>query len=97
MTKEEMKEFKREDNGNEFIKSLQKKYTAAFIKVIKITENWKVIGYFSNQKAMEEAVALSLRKNNLALTWLVQNFKTIFRSTKIVSSDDKTPSQLITI
>ncbi|POG61510.1 hypothetical protein GLOIN_2v1786489 [Rhizophagus irregularis DAOM 181602=DAOM 197198] len=95
LTKDEMEEFKKgEDNGYDFLKKLQQEYTAAFIKIIKITQNCKVIGYFSNHNMMEKAVELSLKKNNLALVWMVRNFKMVFKSgksEKVIPSRKSTP------
>ncbi|PKY60657.1 hypothetical protein RhiirA4_432226 [Rhizophagus irregularis] len=89
LTKEEMEEITKENNGYDFLKKMQMEYTAAFIKIIKITQNWKVIGYFSNQKMMENAVELAMSKNDLAKVWMVHNLKTVYKSGK---SDQAKPS-----
>lgn len=64
------------------MKKLQKDFAAAFIKIIKITQNWKVIGYFNDQKGMENAVELSLKDNDREKVWMVRNFKTVYRNIK---------------
>ncbi|RGB33893.1 hypothetical protein C1646_761180 [Rhizophagus diaphanus] len=64
----------------EFTKKIQMDYAASFIKVIKITKNWKVIGYFKDQKLTESAVELSLNKSNTGEIWMVRNKKTIYRN-----------------
>ncbi|POG81714.1 hypothetical protein GLOIN_2v1470546 [Rhizophagus irregularis DAOM 181602=DAOM 197198] len=51
----------------------------AFIKIIKITQNWKVIGYFKNLKEMEEAVEDSCTQGDINRVWLVRNKKTIYK------------------
>ncbi|PKC72244.1 hypothetical protein RhiirA1_452560 [Rhizophagus irregularis] len=61
LTKEEMEEITKKNNGYDFLKKMQTEYTAAFIKIIKITQ-----GYFSNHKMMENAVELAMSKNDLA-------------------------------
>ncbi|PKY56256.1 hypothetical protein RhiirA4_476417 [Rhizophagus irregularis] len=68
-------------NGSsyDFIKQLQQNTKSQFIKIIKITKNWKVIGYFKNQKAMEEAVEDSCTKGNINEVWMIRNKKTIYR------------------
>ncbi|EXX56974.1 hypothetical protein GLOIN_2v1487344 [Rhizophagus irregularis DAOM 181602=DAOM 197198] len=55
LTNKEMDEIK---TGSiyDFTKQLQQTSRSTFIKIIKITKNWKVIGYFKNQKEMEEVV-----------------------------------------
>ncbi|CAB4479146.1 unnamed protein product [Rhizophagus irregularis] len=63
---------------------MQTEYTAAFIKIIKITQ-----GYFSNHKMMENAVELAMSKNDLAKVWMVHNLKTVYKSGK---SDQAKPS-----
>ncbi|RGB41351.1 hypothetical protein C1646_795107 [Rhizophagus diaphanus] len=45
-------------------------------------KNWKVIGYFRDQSATEQAMELSLKKNKLNEVWMVRNFKTVYRSDK---------------
>jgi hypothetical protein len=69
-------------NVYDFTKQLQQKTRAEFIKIIKITKNWKVIGYFKNQKAMEEAVEDSCTLGDMGKIWLVRNQKTIYKAEK---------------
>ncbi|PKY49349.1 hypothetical protein RhiirA4_527513 [Rhizophagus irregularis] len=80
LTNEEMESIK---NGSsyDFIKQLQQNLKSEFLKIIKITKNWKVIGYFKNQKAMEEAVEDSCTTGNIKEVWLIRNKKTIYRDT----------------
>ncbi|PKY61792.1 hypothetical protein RhiirA4_487274 [Rhizophagus irregularis] len=78
LTNEEMESIK---NGSsyDFIKQLQQKTKSQFLKIIKITKNWKVIGYFKDQKALEEAVEDSCTRGNINEVWLIRNKKTIYR------------------
>src|SRR5688572_26361467 len=50
----------------------------AFIKIIKITENRKVIAYFTEQQMMEMVVGTLLKEGSADLIWKVQNFKMIY-------------------
>ncbi|CAB4483221.1 unnamed protein product [Rhizophagus irregularis] len=72
----------------DFTKKLQQTSKTAFIKIIKITKNWKVIGYFKNLKEMEEAVEDSCTHGDINRVWLVRNKKTIYKD-----GDDKTRSK----
>ncbi|EXX54305.1 hypothetical protein RirG_235810 [Rhizophagus irregularis DAOM 197198w] len=83
LTNEEM-EFIKKDNIYDFTKQLQQTSKTAFIKIIKITKNWKVIGYFKNLKEMEEAVEDSCTQGDINRVWLVRNKKTIYKD-----GDDK--------
>ncbi|PKY48308.1 hypothetical protein RhiirA4_524887 [Rhizophagus irregularis] len=78
LTNEEMESIK---NGSsyDFIKQLQQNIKSEFLKIIKITKNWKVIGYFKNQKALEEAVEDSCMRGNINEVWMIRNKKTIYR------------------
>ncbi|CAB4436731.1 unnamed protein product [Rhizophagus irregularis] len=78
LTNEEMESIKNV-SSYDFIKQLQQNTKSQFIKIIKITKNWKVIGYFKNQKAMEEAVEDSCTKGNINEVWMIRNKKTIYR------------------
>ncbi|GBC27581.2 hypothetical protein GLOIN_2v1881393 [Rhizophagus irregularis DAOM 181602=DAOM 197198] len=78
LTNEEMESIKRE-NTYDFTKKLQQTSKTAFIKIIKITKNWKVIGYFRNLKEMEEAVEDSCTQGDINRVWLVRNKKTIYK------------------
>ncbi|PKY22739.1 hypothetical protein RhiirB3_410974 [Rhizophagus irregularis] len=71
-------------NGSQydFTKKLQQKTNAAFIKIIKITQNWKVIGYFNNQTTMEKAAESSIEEKDISKIWMVRNAKTIYKSGK---------------
>ncbi|PKK69874.1 hypothetical protein RhiirC2_831157 [Rhizophagus irregularis] len=66
-------------NTYDFTKILQQTSKMAFIKIIKITKNWKVIGYFKNLKEMEEAVEDSCTQGDINRVWLVRNKKTIYK------------------
>ncbi|RGB23330.1 hypothetical protein C1646_728736 [Rhizophagus diaphanus] len=72
----------KETGEYEFTKKIQMEYAASFIKVIKITKNWKVIGYFKNKSLTEGAVELSMKKGILGEIWMVRNKKTIYRNGK---------------
>ncbi|PKY48877.1 hypothetical protein RhiirA4_526293 [Rhizophagus irregularis] len=78
LTNEEMESIK---NGSsyDFIKKLQQNTKSQFLKIIKITKNWKVIGYFKDQKALEEAVEDSCTRGNINEVWMIRNKKTIYR------------------
>ncbi|PKY56784.1 hypothetical protein RhiirA4_477328 [Rhizophagus irregularis] len=65
-----------------FIERMKKHSRAEFLKIIKITKNWKVIGYFKDQKAMEEAVEDSCTYGDIMKIWMVRNKKTIYRGGK---------------
>ncbi|CAB4403152.1 unnamed protein product [Rhizophagus irregularis] len=78
LTNEEMTAIKTE-GSYEFTKRLQNETKMDFTKIIKITKNWKVIGYFKNQKVMEEAIEDSCTKGDINRIWLVRNKKTIYR------------------
>ncbi|PKK58557.1 hypothetical protein RhiirC2_822858 [Rhizophagus irregularis] len=67
-------------NIYDFTKKLQQTSKTAFIKIIKITKNWKVIGYFRNLKEMEEAVEDSCTLGDINKVWLVRNKKMIYRN-----------------
>uniref|UniRef100_U9UPI9 Uncharacterized protein n=4 Tax=Rhizophagus irregularis TaxID=588596 RepID=U9UPI9_RHIID len=84
LTNEEMESIKK-GNTYDFTKKLQQTSKTAFIKIIKITKNWKVIGYFKNLKEMEEAVEDSCTEGDINRVWLVRNKKTIYKD-----GDDKT-------
>ncbi|PKK56690.1 hypothetical protein RhiirC2_721700 [Rhizophagus irregularis] len=58
---------------------LQQTSKTAFIKIIKITKNWKVIGYFKNLKEMEKAVEDSCTQEDINRVWLVRNKKMIYK------------------
>ncbi|PKY55491.1 hypothetical protein RhiirA4_474981 [Rhizophagus irregularis] len=81
LTNEEMESIK---NGSsyDFIKQLQQKTKSQFLKIIKITKNWKVIGYFKDQKALEEAVEDSCTTGKINEVWMIRNKKTIYREDK---------------
>ncbi|PKY50675.1 hypothetical protein RhiirA4_467269 [Rhizophagus irregularis] len=81
LTNEKMERI-RKGSLYEFTKHLQETSKTAFMKIIKITKNWKVIGYFKNQKEMEEAVKDSCTQGDLNRVWCVRNKKTIFREEK---------------
>ncbi|PKY58611.1 hypothetical protein RhiirA4_480668 [Rhizophagus irregularis] len=78
LTNEEMDEI-RKGELYDFTKKLQQTSNTAFIKIIKITKNWKVIGYFKNLKKMEEAVEDSCTIGDINKVWLVRNKKTIYK------------------
>uniref|UniRef100_U9UEH9 Uncharacterized protein n=1 Tax=Rhizophagus irregularis (strain DAOM 181602 / DAOM 197198 / MUCL 43194) TaxID=747089 RepID=U9UEH9_RHIID len=78
LTNEEMESIKK-GNTYDFTKKLQQTSKMAFIKIIKITQNWKVIGYFKNLKEMEEAVEDSCTQGDINRVWLVRNKKTIYK------------------
>ncbi|PKY20411.1 hypothetical protein RhiirB3_433703 [Rhizophagus irregularis] len=78
LTNEEMESIKK-GNTYDFTKKLQQTSKTAFIKIIKITKNWKVIGYFKNLKEMEEAVEDSCTQGDINRVWLVRNKKTIYK------------------
>ncbi|GBC30853.2 hypothetical protein GLOIN_2v1881393 [Rhizophagus irregularis DAOM 181602=DAOM 197198] len=78
LTNEEMESIKK-GNTYGFTKKLQQTSKTAFIKIIKITKNWKVIGYFRNLKEMEEAVEDSCTQGDINRVWLVRNKKTIYK------------------
>ncbi|PKC58872.1 hypothetical protein RhiirA1_470314 [Rhizophagus irregularis] len=78
LTDEEMESIKK-GNIYDFTKKLQQTSKTAFIKIIKITKNWKVIGYFKNLKEMEEAVEDSCTQGDINRVWLVRNKKTIYK------------------
>ncbi|PKY25208.1 hypothetical protein RhiirB3_510429 [Rhizophagus irregularis] len=78
LTDEEMESIKK-GNTYDFTKKLQQTSKTAFIKIIKITKNWKVIGYFKNLKEMEEAVEDSCTQGDINRVWLVRNKKTIYK------------------
>ncbi|PKY50739.1 hypothetical protein RhiirA4_531170 [Rhizophagus irregularis] len=99
LTDEEMDLIKKE-GVNEFLENkLEYKSKAAFMKIIKITKNWKVIGYFCNQKAMEEAVEDSCTNGDIKKVWLIRNKKTIYkeekkRPTKVTEKSRKEESEV---
>ncbi|PKC61862.1 hypothetical protein RhiirA1_538892 [Rhizophagus irregularis] len=78
LTNEEMESIKK-GNTYDFTKKLQQTSKTAFLKIIKITKNWKVIGYFRNLKEMEEAVEDSCTQGDINRVWLVRNKKTIYK------------------
>ncbi|PKK57458.1 hypothetical protein RhiirC2_797996 [Rhizophagus irregularis] len=84
LTNEEMDSMKK-GNIYDFTKKLQQISKIAFIKIIKITKNWKVIGYFKNLKEMEKAVEDSYTQGDINRVWLVRNKKTIYND----DGDDK--------
>ncbi|PKC55929.1 hypothetical protein RhiirA1_542311 [Rhizophagus irregularis] len=95
LTNEEMESIKK-GNTYDFTKKLQQTSKTAFIKIIKITKNWKVIGYFKNLKEMEEAVEDSCTQGDINRVWLVRNKKTIYkdgdaktRTTKVQEVQEK--------
>ncbi|PKY62418.1 hypothetical protein RhiirA4_450006, partial [Rhizophagus irregularis] len=88
LTNEEMDSLKK-GTSYEFIKQLQKNSKTAFLKIIKITKNWKVIGYFKNQKSMEEAVEDSCTVGDINRVWLVRNRKTIYKEGKKLNKEKK--------
>ncbi|PKY57892.1 hypothetical protein RhiirA4_479303, partial [Rhizophagus irregularis] len=71
----------------DFITKLQQNSKSEFLKIIKITKNWKVIGYFKNQKAMEEAVEDSCTLGDTNRIWLIRNKKTLYKDEKKRSKD----------
>ncbi|CAB4410368.1 unnamed protein product [Rhizophagus irregularis] len=86
LTNEEMESIKN-TSSYDFITKLQQKSKAEFLKIIKITKNWKVIGYFKNQKAMEEAVEDSCTLGNISRIWLIRNKKTLYKDEKKSGKD----------
>ncbi|CAB4432995.1 unnamed protein product [Rhizophagus irregularis] len=86
LTNEEMESIK-DTSSYDFIIKLQQNSKSEFLKIIKITKNWKVIGYFKNQKAMEEAVEDSCTLGDTNRIWLIRNKKTIYRDEKKRSKD----------
>ncbi|PKY59218.1 hypothetical protein RhiirA4_481793 [Rhizophagus irregularis] len=83
LTNEEMESI-RKGSLYEFTKQLQKASKTAFVKIIKITKNWKVIGYFKNLKEMEEAVENSCTQGDLNQVLCIRNKKIIYREEKKV-------------
>ncbi|PKK70014.1 hypothetical protein RhiirC2_712243 [Rhizophagus irregularis] len=82
LTDEEMDIIKKE-GVNDFLENkLEYNSKASFVKIIKITKNWKVIGYFRDQKLMEEAVEDSCTNGDIKKVWLIRNKKTIYREEK---------------
>ncbi|PKY56435.1 hypothetical protein RhiirA4_507245 [Rhizophagus irregularis] len=82
LTDEEMKNIK-EVGMNKFLENeFAERSKAAFVKIIKITKNWKMIGYYYNQKDMEKAVEDSCSQGDLQRIWLVRNRKTIYKEEK---------------
>ncbi|EXX65004.1 hypothetical protein RirG_137440 [Rhizophagus irregularis DAOM 197198w] len=79
LTNEEMESIKK-GNTYDFTKKLQQTSKTAFIKIIKIKKNWKVIEYFKNLKEMEEAVEDSCTQGDINRVWLVRNKKTIYKT-----------------
>lgn len=57
------------------------------LKLLESRKNWKVIGYFNDQKASENTVEISLKKKDLVKIWMVRNFKMIYKNGK--SKDEK--------
>ncbi|PKY58045.1 hypothetical protein RhiirA4_479610 [Rhizophagus irregularis] len=94
LTNEEMEAIKTK-GVYEFTKQLQNGTKMRFTKIIKITKNWKVIRYFTNQKEMEEAVEDSCTKGDIKRVWLVRNKKTIYREEKKLKKDKIPPSPAI--
>ncbi|UZO01951.1 uncharacterized protein OCT59_020457 [Rhizophagus irregularis] len=92
LTNEEMESIKK-GNTYDFTKKLQQTSKTAFIKIIKITKNWKVIGYFKNLKEMEEAVEDSCIQGDTNRVWLVRNKKTIYKDgdarTRVMKAQEK--------
>ncbi|CAB4445788.1 unnamed protein product [Rhizophagus irregularis] len=86
LTNEEMESIKN-TSSYDFITKLQQNSKSEFLKIIKITKNWKVIGYFKNQKAMEEAVEDSCTLGDTNRIWLIRNKKTLYRDEKKRSKD----------
>ncbi|PKY55101.1 hypothetical protein RhiirA4_427259 [Rhizophagus irregularis] len=82
LTDEEMKKIKEVGTIKFLEDEFAGKSKAAFIKIIKITKNWKMIGYFYNQKDMEEEVEDSCTKGDMKRIWLIRNKKTIFKEEK---------------
>jgi hypothetical protein len=94
LTDEEMDSIKKVGMNEFMAYKLEHKSKAAFIKIIKITKNWKVIGYFRNQKHMEEAVEDSCTNGDIKKVWLIRNKKTIYkeerkRSMKVLKDNRK--------
>ncbi|GBC20449.2 hypothetical protein GLOIN_2v1881393 [Rhizophagus irregularis DAOM 181602=DAOM 197198] len=90
LTNEEMESIKK-GNTYDFTKKLQQTSKTAFIKIIKITKNWKVIGYFKNLKAMEEAVEDSCTQGDINRVWLVIDTENRTRSPIRLASEPKSP------
>ncbi|CAB4418749.1 unnamed protein product [Rhizophagus irregularis] len=86
LTNEEMESIKN-TSSYDFITKLQQNSKSEFLKIIKITKNWKVIGYFKNQKAMEEAVKDSCTLGNTSRIWLIRNKKTLYKDEKKSGKD----------
>ncbi|CAB4441059.1 unnamed protein product [Rhizophagus irregularis] len=82
LTDEEMKKIKEVGTIKFLEDEFAGKSKAAFIKIIKITKNWKMISYFYNQKDMEEEVEDSCTKGDMKRIWLIRNKKTIFKEEK---------------
>ncbi|EXX72946.1 hypothetical protein RirG_064640 [Rhizophagus irregularis DAOM 197198w] len=94
LTNEEMESIKRE-NTYDFTKKLQQTSKTAFIKIIKITKNWKVIGYFRNLKEMEEAVEDSCTQGDINRVWLVRNKKTIYKDGDVKTRAMKVQEKIV--
>ena len=84
LTDEEMKRIHNHYGEHSLVKEIWQSSGAAYIKILKITQNWKVITYFANQKEMEAAVQKSILEcvGEKEVIWMVRNAKTIFRSGK---------------
>ncbi|PKY61089.1 hypothetical protein RhiirA4_485592 [Rhizophagus irregularis] len=85
LTNEEMEAIK-QGSLFKFIERMKKHSRAEFLKIIKITKNWKVIGYFKDQKAMEEAVEDSCTYGDIMKIWMkhlltgfIRNWETLRR------------------
>ncbi|PKC05202.1 hypothetical protein RhiirA5_502274 [Rhizophagus irregularis] len=94
LTNEEMESIKKGDTYD-FTKKLQQTSKTAFIKIIKITKNWKVIGYFKNLKEMEEAVEDSCTQGDINRIWLVRNKKTIYKDGDAMTRAKKVQEKIV--
>ncbi|PKC12968.1 hypothetical protein RhiirA5_461634 [Rhizophagus irregularis] len=94
LTNEEMESIKK-GNTYDFTKKLQQTSKTAFIKIIKITQNWKVIGYFKNLKEMEEAVEDSCTQGDINRVWLVRNKKTIYKDGDAKTRANKVQEKIV--
>ncbi|PKY55651.1 hypothetical protein RhiirA4_427666 [Rhizophagus irregularis] len=83
-------EFVKQKSIYEFQKKMNQYSGAEFLKLIKITKNWKVIGYFKDQKALEEAVEDSCTQGDQRKIWLIRNKKTIYKDDKKKREKEKT-------
>ncbi|GBC47291.2 hypothetical protein GLOIN_2v1881393 [Rhizophagus irregularis DAOM 181602=DAOM 197198] len=90
LTNEEMESIKK-GNTYDFTKKLQQTSKTAFIKIIKIKKNWKVIEYFKNLKEMEEAVEDSCTQGDINRVWLVIAMENRTSSPIRLASEPKTP------